>query len=737
MITKLRSNKAHLASLLLFSLYALLHQPLLAVEPEKKDFVSSYEKLALAYLPSLVKEAQAEKLSEQEREKLNLKRLEALAQNANGRPVVLKASDIKLPTIGNVEKLELIYKLLQPCAQQVPTIPTNVLQDLGIFCGEPSDPQHHVFGAIDHTVTAIGKVELQRMLFEPQTDIAELQSRQEIIKHLIKNPKRSQAIEAYLQQIKTHENELLWFWKQVDETADRFLNQVCFGKKLGIDFSGLNKHSSVTNIAVLWSLLLSPCFNIFMQSLMQPIVQACIQKMQLMGGLPTQEQAKFQGINDADQLYMLPKSNHFIPLFAEQFKRMYYSGIADTISEYKKSNNGMLLILTAIYILNLILCVYGAVSDINSAYQFNSICNIIHTRMIHTASYIEAMNNLNKIVSTNPILNKMDKQFVSSSAQSHQQEDAQFKELLRLLNTSTMKGEPSVFSFKGSALTAFKLMQSTKDHLSHDLQLAGKLDAYLAIAKLVSHNPLGRYCFVNYQAHASAPYLKIDGFWHPMLNPTKVVVNNIELGTGNGARNAIITGPNAGGKSTALKSVVLAIIMAQTFGIAPAQSMTLTPFTQIGTYLNIADSIGKESLYQAEMNRAQNLLNSINSLNKPGEFSFVIMDEIFTGTNQEEGAAGAFGIAKCLATLPHSMCLVATHYKQLTELEKATDGVFKNFKVSVIIHPDGKITPTYVLDAGIADQKIALQLLQNAGFNNSILQAAQEALKNQTARSAA
>ncbi len=819
----IRSKKTHIASLLVFSLYSLLHQPLLAAEPEQKapEFPTVYEKIAQVYLPSLVKEAQAEKLSEVERQQRNAKKVEVLLKKAKGSTVTLKESDVELQAVGEVEKLELIYKFMhqQTQSQVCSTLSTDVLHDLEIFCGGQTEPKNHVFDAVDHTVTAFGKVELQRMLLEPKTDITELKSRQEIIKTLIKNPELAKRINDYLQKIRASENELLWFWKNIDETTDQFFNQVYFGKTLGINFSGFNTSSTANNAAAFWTTVGSPAWwsiglplcmmaaatalckvvvnkthynfanlpepvqgyarqaaqdpvkfnqNIVdqvdgLQQLLQPLKQMLAeqaQQQQQLGfpqqGPSVQDQVDALGDIIKKLINSLPpsvikkiaqsmQSPSFLNIY-QVFLRCTYEatvkGSVNIFNYYRGDAPRGEKIATTIY-----LAIFAAIftyfyvmpilNRINQARQFNSVSNIIQTKMIGVTSYVDAVGELIKIISADQTLNKMRLNHSAQTQTRSIEQQAQLKELLRLIDTNTMHGKPSFFSYKGNALAAFKLMQSTKDEFANVMQLAGKLDAYLAIAKLLNSNQSGRYCFVNYQVGSSTPYLKIDGFWHPMLNPAKVIVNSIELGAAHGARNAIITGPNAGGKSTALKSIVLALIMAQTFGIAPAQAMTLTPFTQIGTYLNIADTIGKESLYQAEMNRAQTLLNSINLLNKPGEFSFVIMDEIFTGTNQEEGAAGAFGIAKCLASFSQSMCLVATHYKQLTELEKATDGVFKNFKVSVVIHPDGKITPTYILDAGIADQKIALQLLQNAGFSNSILQAAQEALNNQTAHTAA
>jgi len=213
----------------------------------------------------------------------------------------------------------------------------------------------------------------------------------------------------------------------------------------------------------------------------------------------------------------------------------------------------------------------------------------------------------------------------------------------------------------------------------------------------------------------------LDSFWNPMINPDVVVTNSIEIGThAKNPRNVIITGPNAGGKSTVLKGITLSMILGQTFGIAPANRMVFTPFHLINTYLNIADSSGVESLFQAEMRRVEELLREICSM-KRTEFSYVIMDEIFTGTNPKEGMAGAYGIAKKISTYPNNISLIATHFMVLTELEHDAKGLFVNKKVRVNKDEFGKISYIYRLENGITDQAIALDLLTQSGFDSEIL----------------
>jgi DNA mismatch repair protein MutS len=303
------------------------------------------------------------------------------------------------------------------------------------------------------------------------------------------------------------------------------------------------------------------------------------------------------------------------------------------------------------------------------------------------------------------------------------------KSLLEKLQADTFKGDPSFFSNKGRVLATFQKMLRLKDKFIGALKAVGELDAYMSIAKLyMQHedNKNAKYCFAQI-VDSDEPVIQIQNFWHPFINPDKVVTNNIELGRGADAHNVILTGPNAAGKSTFLKSLTIALILAQCFGITPASVMKFTPFVKINTYLNISDEEGKESLYQAEMRRAQSLLNSIKNLKK-GEFSFVIMDEIFTGTNPKEGKAGAYGVAKAIAKYSSCICVVATHYKKLTALEADTNGYYKNYKVYVNIKGDGTVDCPYKVIPGISDQRIALLLLEQQGFDKDILDEAYKIL---------
>jgi DNA mismatch repair protein MutS len=106
------------------------------------------------------------------------------------------------------------------------------------------------------------------------------------------------------------------------------------------------------------------------------------------------------------------------------------------------------------------------------------------------------------------------------------------------------------------------------------------------------------------------------------------------------------------------------------------------------------------------------------------------MDEVFSGTSPVEGEVIAYSIAKYLSKFDKSICFIATHFPKLTELEKTTNGLYKNYQVKVIKKDDGKLIFPYKLEEGKTSQNIALDILQMEGFTPEMLAEAYEIIAN-------
>jgi len=262
-----------------------------------------------------------------------------------------------------------------------------------------------------------------------------------------------------------------------------------------------------------------------------------------------------------------------------------------------------------------------------------------------------------------------------------------------------------MISNKGKLLRHYTIINSDNDNIKKSLTILGKLDCLYSIATLVRNHG---YNFAEFISNRQTPAMFSKNFFHP--NITAAIPNTIDIGF-KGRRNVILTGPNAGGKSTLIKTLSISVLMAQTLGIAPCEKIYLTPFTYMNTYLNITDIKGKKSLFENEMERVSSHIERMNEL-RPDEFAFIIIDELFSGTNPKEGMATSFAVADKLSTFPNSISVITTHYHQLTEL---TD--YANYKMEL---------DTYKLKAGISTDNIAVDLLKKRNFDQSIIDKARE-----------
>lgn len=212
------------------------------------------------------------------------------------------------------------------------------------------------------------------------------------------------------------------------------------------------------------------------------------------------------------------------------------------------------------------------------------------------------------------------------------------------------------------------------------------------------------------------PYINAIGIRHLCLDPATVVKNDVCMGGDHHCNNIIMTGPNAGGKSTFMRAVMINALLAQTITLVAADVMTYTPFSALSTHMNVPDIIGKESLFEAEMRLCREKLDIVK--NTKG-FVLYAMDEVFCSTQHIDGVAGAYAVTKRLAKSRNSMGIFATHFQYLTQLSNVED--FENYKMVVHKKENGEVNFPYTLEKGVSNQYIALELLAQNGFDAQLV----------------
>ena len=147
--------------------------------------------------------------------------------------------------------------------------------------------------------------------------------------------------------------------------------------------------------------------------------------------------------------------------------------------------------------------------------------------------------------------------------------------------------------------------------------------------------------------------------YYPTIKHQKPVKNSYHLD-----QQILITGPNAAGKTTILKTTLFNVLLCQQIGMGFFHSAKLVPYDNIHCYINIPDTSGRDSLFQAEARRCKDIIDSINS-SPSTERHFCVFDELYSGTNPYEAIASAVAFLKYMNKQPTVSYIITTHFLDL------------------------------------------------------------------------
>jgi len=258
------------------------------------------------------------------------------------------------------------------------------------------------------------------------------------------------------------------------------------------------------------------------------------------------------------------------------------------------------------------------------------------------------------------------------------------------------------------ALTA--LIADHSEIFEENMRVIAKLDFIFAKGKLSAD-----LCAVA-PAVNTARYMNIVNGRHPLMDRDTFVPLNIRMGGDSGIRGVVITGPNTGGKTVAIKTVGLLSIMAQCGLHVPCDEADICMNSQV-----LCDIGDGQSVTENLSTFSAHIINIIDILKRVNRESLVILDELGSGTDPTEGMGIAIAL---LDELKRSGCLflVTTHYPEVKQYTEKAEGIIN----ARMTFDRETLKPLFQLELGKAGESCALYIAKRLGLPYGIVKRACE-----------
>jgi len=252
-----------------------------------------------------------------------------------------------------------------------------------------------------------------------------------------------------------------------------------------------------------------------------------------------------------------------------------------------------------------------------------------------------------------------------------------------------------------------KEIESKSEELINLSTQIGLLDAMTALASFRENLSLrGGYCVPCFAERG----LTVEGLYHPLVD--NCVENDLSLDD-----SMLLTGSNASGKSTFLRSSALSVVLAQTLYTVPAKKYG-AGFFCVASSMGISDNLLEgDSYYLSEIKSIRRILD----YSEAGQPLLCVIDEVLKGTNTAERVSASAEILLSLAG--KCTCLAATHDLELADILSET---YENYHFAEMIDGQERIVFPYKLEKGVCHSRNAIALLRLMGYPAEITERAEK-----------
>jgi DNA mismatch repair protein MutS len=555
-----------------------------------------------------------------------------------------------------------------------------------------------VVGKLDRTLLPQGRHVLEALLTNPLTDVTVLTLRQQAIKTLADNQLLCEKISFCLTVIRSELHGLQALKTlQDDAVAQDFIARFYYSWPV---FNQLNENSAALNIKHAMSVLWGPAAPLLEHALFHFALEHAEQK--ITGKKDEHAHGSECHGHHHDHGHDVHSHGHhhdhehfsFNDLIkgtvtAAQWAHFAYHAVSfveafDVIQQRARALNGM----------------YTALVSLKRILYFSEILQALvteHTQLRAAFTDQVSMQIMSSDLAQElePLIDQMDDSYFAQGSNLHW------------------------YSFVGKTLTGYKLYQQSSTAVDQLLLGIGALDAFVSMARLVTEHRTteNTFSFVTFASANKPPQFKATGLWNVMLPADKAVANDIGLDAAGAGAHVVLTGPNKSGKTSLLKAAALAGILAQSFGVAPARTLIMTPFTNIITFMTVLDDIAHDaSSAVARILRTDIVTKSVRSLGNNQHALVLLDDSVGQGTTFEKGQEAAYNLFKDVGASNNTLMLGATHFEHLTTLAKTMPNQFANWRIKIVQTNDGTKASAFTLEPGVCPAGNVYDLVYAQGF---------------------
>ena len=577
-------------------------------------------------------------------------------------------------------------------------IDNEVLNNINFICNSNSEEKVNFIAIINRCKTLIGKYILSIKLANPSDNINDIINSQNIIKFFTQNEDIKNELSDILVELSKIEKSLMDFY----DKNSKFFN-IENDKDLIRRFYYKNRNNSNRSVK---SLYFKKFFNDIWHILIKPYFSGAGLALYLTSFIFT-----FNNMNDKVPLLisqLIP-----IPFLKEILILVNIKEIFNSLND-KKS-----FICSGLFIGGLITSVFSYIRIYKKYKEYRNRYNEIAEKVKDLQINLNIMNIVLGIIKNNPELNNYFANKIKNIEYliEKKSNDKNINFLVDFLLNVNSNSWYYLSINASKVLAIFKIFTDNKEIITNAICELGEIDSYLSMCNLINEKP-NEYCFTKLLKDKDKPIFKQKDIWNPFLKGENIVKNDINIGED--FKTMLLCGHNGGGKSVYLSTLLINLLLSQTYGISCSSSSEITLFNKILYISNSTDNISKgHSLYKSEILKLKEYLDLCNNLSN-NKFIFTVMDEPLKGTDSKSSVAILKGILKYLSrNNTNILSLISTHFNELISLEEIKS--FKNYYPGVLINEKNEIKYSYKIIPGKINMSLAIPIAEKCGFKKDII----------------